>query len=99
MRIINKKLQEELSTALKKIEVLEALIKRQDEETGFMRPRLVQARRIFESSRASFCSWCMTLCTITDQLKCGHYLCLHCRATDLSCKLCNSKEKYGMNLI
>eukprot|EP00826_Nyctotherus_ovalis_P066335 TRINITY_DN9796_c0_g1_i7.p2 TRINITY_DN9796_c0_g1~~TRINITY_DN9796_c0_g1_i7.p2 ORF type:complete len:356 (+),score=100.07 TRINITY_DN9796_c0_g1_i7:1080-2147(+) len=59
-----------------------------------MRPRLAQARRVFKSPYATFCSRCMSLCTPMDLLRCGHFLCFHCQASDFPCSLCSSKDKY-----
>jgi hypothetical protein len=95
LRASKKKLKGNILAATKRIEELERLVKTQEQETGFMKPRLAQARRIFKSSYAYFCSRCLSLCTKRDLLKCGHYLCFHCQATDSPCILCNSKEKYG----
>jgi len=95
LRETNKKLEEKLSVAIEKIEKLEKLVETQEQEIGFMRPRLAQARHIFKSPYANFCSRCVSLCTQRDSLKCGHFLCFHCQASDSPCILCDSKEKYG----
>lgn len=95
LRSTNKQLEERVLTATRRIQELEALVSQQDQETGFMRPRLAQARRVFKSPYANFCSRCVGLCTSMDLLKCGHFLCFHCQASEFPCGLCNSKDKYG----
>eukprot|EP01022_Parablepharisma_sp_SALTPOND_P009376 TRINITY_DN1389_c0_g1_i2.p3 TRINITY_DN1389_c0_g1~~TRINITY_DN1389_c0_g1_i2.p3 ORF type:complete len:481 (-),score=44.39 TRINITY_DN1389_c0_g1_i2:6407-7849(-) len=95
LRSTNEALNGKLGIATRKIEELQLALKKWELETGFIRPRLTQARRVFQSSQATFCSCCMNLCSRRDMLKCNHYLCIHCRASDLPCKLCNTKEKHG----
>lgn len=95
MRETSKKLERRLVEANGRIQELEGEVARREQETGFIRPRLAQAHRVFQSSKANFCSHCLSLCSSIDMLGCGHYLCFQCQVGNASCKLCNVKEDYG----
>lgn len=93
--MINKKLEEDLLEAEKRIQQLKVEVARREDETGFIRPRLTLAHKIFQTHGATFCSYCLSFCTSIDLLKCGHYLCFQCQISNFPCKLCNAKEEYG----